>query len=85
VRTEPHFGVIEKFKSVMAASNAVQLIDRRDCDLANRTEKTLKVSGFTLKTGDARLSSSVAVIAAAGNILCMDECAGRVLCLCRRS
>jgi ABC-type uncharacterized transport system YnjBCD ATPase subunit len=39
----------------------------------------LKVSGFTLKTGDSRLFSSVAFTAAAGDILCMDECAGRVL------
>jgi hypothetical protein len=42
----------ENFKSVIAASNAAQLIDPRDFDFENSVEKTSTVSWFTLKIGD---------------------------------
>jgi len=79
VKTEPNFGSTENSKSAIAASNAVQVTDPRDFDLANNVEKTSNMSGLTLKTREATVVSGSGGVATVGYMLYMDECAGRVL------
>lgn len=57
VNTDPNFGMTENFKSAIAASNAAQVIDPRDPDFENSTEKMSTVACLTLKIGDVSIVS----------------------------
>src|SRR5690242_8786744 len=82
VKTEPVFGMTEKFNSAIADSKLVQAIDPLNADFEKSAENTSYVTCFTLNTWAG--SETSGRIGEGSTGLKTVECAGRVLSFCLR-